>query len=200
MARILKEEKYPDGSLKSRETELHDQFGQQVILKESWFTLEVDPLNPGAQQLFGRQLYKWNFVNGKKHGLQETWYDNGQQTCKWNFVNGRKNGLQEVWYKNGKQMCKWNYVNGQQHGLQETWYDNGREEYEENYVNGRKHGLQKGWHRNGRQEYEKYYLDDTEVSQQTYQSYVGGLASTIQAIIDFGERGISEIIAGYLLP
>jgi hypothetical protein len=34
MARILKEEKYPNGSFKSRETELHGQPGQEVILKE----------------------------------------------------------------------------------------------------------------------------------------------------------------------
>ena len=157
MARILKKGKYPNGSLKSRETELHSQHGQQVIVKEAWDPPQVDPLNPwqatdSAQERGGRQKYKENYVNGRQHGLQEGWYENGQQRHKQNYANGQKHGVQEYW-------CE-----------------------------------------NGRQEYKKYYLDGVEVSQQAYQSYVGGLASEIQAATNFGERGLSGIIAGYLLP
>jgi hypothetical protein len=53
---------------------------------------------------------------------------------------------------------------------------------------------------NGRQKDNKYYLDGVEKSQQAYQSYIRGLAPEIQATTDFGERGLSGIIAGYLLP
>ena len=133
MTRVLKEEKYSNGSLKFLETELHDQPGQRVIFKESWYPPQVDPLNP------------WQAT------------DVAQQRS-------------------------------------------GQQEYKENYVNGQKHGVQERWCENGRQEYKKYYLDGVEKSQQAYQSYIRGLAPEIQASTDFGERGLSNIIASYLLP
>jgi hypothetical protein len=229
MTHILKEEKYPSGSLKSRETELHGPPGQQVILKESWYLPKVNPLNPwqatdNAQLLYGQQEYKlnfvneqehgvheswhengqqayeWNYVNGKKHGVQEAWYENGQQDSRLNYANGQKHGIQESWFNNGQQDYKWNFVNGQFHGLQEGWYWNGRQVYKENYVNGQKHGVQEGWYDDGQQQDKKYYLDGIEKPQQAYQSYVEGLTPEIQATIDFGERGLSGIIADYLLP
>jgi antitoxin component YwqK of YwqJK toxin-antitoxin module len=207
MAQILKEEKYPDGSLKSRETELHDQSGQQVILKEAWYPSGVDPLAPDAQQPAGQQQYKENYVNGQKHGSQEGWHPSGVDPSD---PTARQRG--------GQQQYKCNYVNGQLHGLQEGWYPSrvdpsnpwqatdsaqqrgGRQKYKENYVNGQEHGVQECWYDNGQQQYKKYYLDGVEVSQEIYQAYIKGLAPTIQATVDFGERGISEIIAGYLLP
>jgi antitoxin component YwqK of YwqJK toxin-antitoxin module len=261
MARILKEEKYPNGSLKFRETELYGQLGKQVILKEGWYPPQVNPLDPAGQQLDGYQEYKWNFVNGQLYGLQERWYRNGQQWYKQNYVNGQQHGVQERWSQNGQQQYKldyvneqqhgvqegWypseadpedpsaqqrgsqqlykeNFVNGQYHGIQEYWYRNGQWESKVNYVNGRLHGIQERWRRNGQWEskvnyvngrlhgsqeawsengqqwYKKYYLDGDEVSQQAYQSYIRGLAPEVQAATDFGERGLSGIIAGYLLP
>jgi antitoxin component YwqK of YwqJK toxin-antitoxin module len=213
MTHILKEEKYADGSLKSREIELHGQHGQQVIVKEAWYPPQVDPENPWqatdvAQQRSGQQEYKENYVNGQKHGVQERWYDDGQQANKENYANNQKHGIQEAWHENGQQWCKENYVNGQQHGIQEEWFDNGQRWYKENYANGQKHGIQEEWspsgvnpeYPNGRQKDNKYYLDEVEKSQQAYQSYVEGLASEIQAAADFEERGLSGIIAGYLLP
>jgi len=258
MAHILKEEKYPNGSLKYRETELHGQPGQQVILEESWYISRVDPwqATDAAQQRSGQlkckenfvngqkhgiqewwypsqadpsdpwqatdaaqQQYRYNYVNGQQHGIQEGWYQNGQQRYKYNFVNGQQHGLQEAWWypsgvdpsdpwqatdaarqRGGQLEYKGNYVNGQKHGLQEGWYDNGQQWYKENHVNGQQHGVQECWNENGQQKYKKYYLDGVEKSQQAYQSYTRGLAPEIQAVTDFEERGLSGIIAGYLLP
>jgi antitoxin component YwqK of YwqJK toxin-antitoxin module len=115
-------------------------------------------------------------------------------------VNGQKHGVQEKWYGDGQQEYKWNFVNGQKHGVQEKWYYNGRQEYKENYVNGQYHGVQEGWRRNGQPDYKKYYLDGTEVSQETYQKYIQEVAPTVQETVDFEERGLSGIIAGYLKP
>jgi hypothetical protein len=105
---------------------------------------------------------------------------------------------------------------GQEHGLQEAWQATdsarqrgGQQQYKENYVNGQKHGIQEAWQatdaaqrRGGRQEYKdnKYYLDGIDKSQWIYQSYIRGLASEVQATANFEERGLSGIIAGYLLP
>jgi hypothetical protein len=42
----------------------------------------VDPSDPrqatdSAQQRGGQQAYKWNYVNGQLHGVQEAWYPSG---------------------------------------------------------------------------------------------------------------------------
>ena len=113
---------------------------------------------------------------------------------------GQQHGPQETWHENGQQAYKGNYVNGQKHGVQEFWYRNGQQRDKENYVNGQLHGIQESWRQNGQLEYKKYYLDGTEVSQETYQKYIQGVAPTVQETTDFGERGISDIIAGYLKP
>jgi antitoxin component YwqK of YwqJK toxin-antitoxin module len=139
MARILREEKYTNGTLKYQETLLDDQLGKRVTRKELW-------------HYNGQQEFKENYINGQKHGLQEGWFNNGQR---WN---------------------KENYVNGQLHGTGEIWFDNGH------------------------QDYKKYYLDDTQVSQETYQAYIQRLASQIQETLDLEEPNLSRIIAGYLLP
>ena len=115
-------------------------------------------------------------------------------------MNGQQHGPQETWYDNGKPEYKWNFVNGQKHGPQESWYENGKPEYKENYVNGQQHGIQETWHRNGQQLYKEYYLDGVEVSQETYQAYIQGLAPQTQAALDLEEPNLSRIIAGYLLP
>jgi antitoxin component YwqK of YwqJK toxin-antitoxin module len=145
MTRVIREEKYPDGSLKSRETKLYNWPEQQVILKEVWYLSRVDPWQAtnSSQRRGGQQKYKQNFVNGQRHGLQEGWYRNGQQEYKWNYVNGQLHGIQEYWYpsgvdpsdpwqatnaaqqRGGQQQYKYNYVNGQLHGLQESWYPSG---------------------------------------------------------------------------
>jgi antitoxin component YwqK of YwqJK toxin-antitoxin module len=194
MTRVLKEEKYSNGSLKFLETELHDQPGQRVIFKESWYPPQVDPLNPwqatdNAQQRSGQQEYKLNYVNGRYHGVQEGWYDNGRQKYKLNFVNGQQHGVQEYWYPSR--------VDPEDPAAQKR---GGQQWYKDNYVNGERHGFQEDWYENGQQKYKKYYLDGTQVSQEAYQTYTQGLEPAVQAILDFGERGLSGIIARYLLP
>jgi antitoxin component YwqK of YwqJK toxin-antitoxin module len=64
MHQILKEEKYADGTLKSRETLLDDLSGVQTSLKEAW-------------HYNGKPEYKQNYANEQKHGLQEFWYPPG---------------------------------------------------------------------------------------------------------------------------
>jgi hypothetical protein len=68
-------------------------------------------------------------------------------------------------------------------------------------VNGQKHGVQESWvspyTRFGDKE---YYLDGVKVSQKAYQKYIQRVAPTVQETTDFGERGLSDIIAGYLKP
>ena len=47
-------------------------------------------------------ITKGSYKNGKKHGLWETYFDNGLLYTKENFNNGKEDGLSERYYKNGQ--------------------------------------------------------------------------------------------------
>jgi len=72
---------------------------------------------------------------GKKHGLYESWYSNGQKSDQINYQNGKFHGLYESWYKNGQKYDQLNYQNGEKHGLYESWYENGQKEEQIDYQN-----------------------------------------------------------------
>jgi len=225
MTRILKEGKHPDGSLKSRKTELHGQPRKRMILKECWYLPKVNPLDPwqatdNAQQRDGRQGSKLTYVNGQQHDVQEYWYQNGQQQSKENYVNGQKHGVQEAWFDNGQQQSKENYVNGQKHGVQEAWFDNGQQWYKFNYVNGQKHGVQEAWNpsrvdpsdpwqatdsaqqRGGQQWYKYNYVNEQYhgVQKEWYED--GQLKSRKYYLdgVEVSQRAYQAYIAGYLKP
>jgi antitoxin component YwqK of YwqJK toxin-antitoxin module len=198
----LQEGWYPNGQQRYKENYMNE---RQHGLQEGWY--------PN-----GQPKYKGNYVNGQRHGIQEGWYPSGanpkdpwqatdaaqqrggQQYYKENYVNGQQHGLREKWYKNGQPEYKLNFVNGQQHGPQEIWREDGQQKNKFNYANGQLHGIQEYWVENGQLDYKKYYLDDTQVSQETYQAYIQGLALQIQEALDLEEPNLSKIIAKYLLP
>jgi antitoxin component YwqK of YwqJK toxin-antitoxin module len=74
-----------------------------------------------------RQLNLINLYDekGKRHGLWEEYYSNGQLSYKGNYVNGEEHGLWERYYFNGQLWYKGNYVNRKEHGYWEWYFDNG---------------------------------------------------------------------------
>ena len=68
-----------------------------------------------------QEIRKENLINlfdenGNRHGLWESYYDNGQLYFKANYVNGKEHGYWESYYDNGQLFYKGNYVNGEPHG------------------------------------------------------------------------------------
>ena len=57
---------------------------------------------------------------GQMHGPWET-YRNGKPCFKGNYLNGKLHGLCESYNSNGQLMYKGNYVNGQKHGYWESY-------------------------------------------------------------------------------
>jgi hypothetical protein len=45
---------------------------------------------------------KYTLFDGKKIGLYEGWYSNGQLRYRFNYSDGKKYGLYEEWYENGQ--------------------------------------------------------------------------------------------------
>jgi antitoxin component YwqK of YwqJK toxin-antitoxin module len=66
------------------------------------------------------------YKNGKRDGLCESWYGNGQLFNKCNYKKGKKNGLYEKYYKNGKLDKNCSFKNRNRDGLYEEWYSDGR--------------------------------------------------------------------------
>jgi len=118
-------------------------------------------------------------INGKKHGLWETWYDNRDENgqsyngvnCglknKGYYNNGKKQGVWQTWYTDGCIQERCYYHNGKRQGLKEHWYANtnidvkgkGKGLYDVGYYdNNRKHGVWEHFHKNG-QIYDKYIYD-----------------------------------------
>ena len=88
-------------------------------------------------------------VSSGRHGLYESFYENGQLDYRGNYKNGKKEGLWESYYTNGQFRRKENYKDGKQHGLHEVFYENGQLLYRRNYKNGEYHGLWEFYHTNG---------------------------------------------------
>ena len=82
---------------------------------------------------------------------------NGQLRYRYNYVKGKKQGLQENWYENGQIEYQKNYDDEEFNGLQTNWYNNGQLEYQRNYVDGKLHGVQIGWFENGELNYKSLY-------------------------------------------
>jgi antitoxin component YwqK of YwqJK toxin-antitoxin module len=93
---------------------------------------------------------KYNYKNGKLHGLQEEWGGNGQLTVRGNCKNGKLEGLYEFWSQNGQIKRRVNYKNNLFNGLYEVWHDNGQLYIKTNYKNGELDGLFEEWSYNGK--------------------------------------------------
>jgi antitoxin component YwqK of YwqJK toxin-antitoxin module len=44
---------------------------------------------------------RWRMKNGQMHGLIEEWYPNGTKSAETNFVDGKRHGENRYWYQDG---------------------------------------------------------------------------------------------------
>jgi antitoxin component YwqK of YwqJK toxin-antitoxin module len=78
---------------------------------------------------------------GKKHGPQNAWWDNGQKQFSFVAENDMYTGNYREWTREGALIKDFNYVNGQEEGSQRLYNPDGS--IRSNYVitNGRRYGL-----------------------------------------------------------
>ena len=106
------------------------------------------------------QDVEFNFLNGKRHGTQKSWYLCSRKLAyEHNYINGQAHGSFKEWHPNGQLNTECHRLNGERHGLYKRWYPNGQLAYEHNYINGKEHGIQKGWFEDGKLEYEDKYIN-----------------------------------------
>jgi antitoxin component YwqK of YwqJK toxin-antitoxin module len=105
------------------------------------------------------------FKNDEDHGLEESYYNNGNLRYKVNRKNGYNDGLYESWNSNGKPACRYSYKNGKHDGLYELWYDNGKLCIRCWYINGKLDGLCEKWNSDGHLLESTYWKDEVIQSQ-----------------------------------
>ena len=80
------------------------------------------------------------YKNDTLHGLQKTYFKNGNLAEKTEYSNGEKDGLSIIYADNGQITKKLNYKNGQLHGPAEYYTVKGVKTIEGFYSEGRKSG------------------------------------------------------------
>jgi antitoxin component YwqK of YwqJK toxin-antitoxin module len=147
--------------------------------------------------LIERNLFK----NGKKHGMQRTWYESGVLMSEEPYKNGVMNGVFKHWDETGKLVGCYKMMEGT--GVKIIYYPNGRLREERGYRNNDKYGMQYTFHDNGQIEfYEEYKLEGLVGN--SFLFYSTGEPQTIYAhqrnkawdileatciIVDFDENG-----------
>jgi len=99
---------------------------------KKWF-----PKNQQTKQLKEERTY----LDGKKHGMQVAYWENGNKRFEFTAVNDGYEGEMREWSKDGKLFHLAHFKNGQEEGEQKMWYENGK--IRANYVilNGKRYGL-----------------------------------------------------------
>ena len=80
------------------------------------------------------------YTNGKREGLWESYYRNGQLHTKGVYRKGKREGEWEFYFRNGQLECKGTYKNGNEDGVFEFYYSKGQFDpsWSGNYKNGKK--------------------------------------------------------------
>ena len=106
-----------------------------------------------------------------KPTIKEEFHSNGSLKSRINFQpisdGGKKDGLSEIYYDNGQLRYKENYKDGKQDGLREWYHENGQSESNTNYKDGKKDGLDEGFNKKGQLLWKFCYKND----EQTDMSY-----------------------------
>ncbi len=101
---------------------------------------------------------KYNYVNGKRDGMYESWHENGQKQSQIPSINRIGEGVYESWYSNGQMKSRCSYRNQKAHGTCELWYINGQIQRRMNYTDGKRDGLDIEWYGVGTMKYKSNYI------------------------------------------
>jgi antitoxin component YwqK of YwqJK toxin-antitoxin module len=103
-------------------------------------------LNPNAKDTVSIEGFK----NGLLSGISKKWFMNGQLMEERHFLNGKKHGLQTAYWQNGNKRFEFIAKNDAYEGELKEWGSSGYLYHVGNYVNGQEEGAQKMWYENGK--------------------------------------------------
>jgi antitoxin component YwqK of YwqJK toxin-antitoxin module len=165
--------------------------------------------------------------DGKKTGIWEYYWDNGQLHSKGLFKNGKRDGIWESYHENGQLFSKGSYENDIKEGYWEFYWNNGQLWSKGLYKDGKKDGIWEEYHRNGQliskglfkdgKYVKKLPITESEESkkgklfiprridqrkieaEELKQKYISEIKEIIEeeGIISMGELGGNSIVYGY---
>ncbi|SMP32387.1 MORN repeat variant [Algoriphagus winogradskyi] len=90
------------------------------------------------------------YVNGKRNGLLQKWFEDGSIAFEAHYNDNKLNGPVKSWWSNKNLRSSGNFLAGKSHGLQQQWYSSGVKFKEMNLVDGKEVGMQRAWRENGK--------------------------------------------------
>lgn len=117
-----------------------------VFLKEKKYDGFLYQLSPDEKDTLSIQGFK----NGLLSGVSKKWFPNGQLMEERHFLNGKKHGQQIAYWQNGNKRFEFMAKNEAYEGELKEWSSSGHLYHVGNYVNGQEEGTQKMWYENGK--------------------------------------------------
>ena len=110
----------------------------QKYIRSNEFTGTISVMYNNDITLKSKRKYK----KGKKNGLHEGWWPNGQKKYSFIFKNDMSEGEHFQWHQNGTLFTHKKFKNGLEDGEQKAWDTKGDLMYKYIYNEGRKYGIQ----------------------------------------------------------
>lgn len=111
-------------------------------------TAEIIPYYAGLEEGWTRKWYPNHkraeerlYHLGRKEGIHQGWWQNGQLKFVYNFKNDNHEGKSQTWYSTGQPATENFYESGYEIGLQRAWYADGILSANYEARNGRQYGL-----------------------------------------------------------
>ncbi len=102
------------------------------------------------------------YVNGKKHGAEIRWHEDGTKIIEGMWNSGKRHGVETLWDEDGTKRWEEIWKNDKHHGIWTEWYENRTKSHEETWMNGKRHGVETGWYEDGKIKYKIYYFHDED--------------------------------------
>jgi antitoxin component YwqK of YwqJK toxin-antitoxin module len=133
------EEKWVDGTPKSREEFILDPNGNQILDGVSTYWWES-----------GKKKLEMHYRNGLAHGRKTTWFSDGELWSEGSFVADKEHGVWTVWFPGGKRQHEFHMDHGAMHGVERRWHDNGELLMQGLWVRGKQTGFFSYWNLQGK--------------------------------------------------
>lgn len=124
----------------------------KLIAEEGLVYYLNKPFSGGACVFYknGNLASYTEYKKGKKEGVLQKRYEEGQISYRAIYVNGKRDGVVRSWWRNGKLRSEGTFKEGVIEGVQQQWYSSGALFKRMTYVEGREEGMQTAWRENGK--------------------------------------------------
>jgi uncharacterized protein len=163
------DEKWPDGSLKTRQEMAQDMRGRMVPnglethygvggikLSEVTYRFGVKEGPWRDYYINGKVQAQGNYHHGDKDGVETTYNENGQKASEITYKNGQRDGPKTEWQGPTK-VYQAQYDKDRLVGTVQEWYMNGKPKSVRHYKDGLLEGPEQSWYSDGRKYIEAKY-------------------------------------------